>query len=115
MQDCHWNIILEQKDSLDWSEEYALGKKNKTLQDLWVIITFLPIVFFSDKFLVTILVLLVILNFYFAHLELKVTQDQIEIIGIYKNSRYEIMGLKESLFAICYSAQKSVSVWEKMI
>ena len=34
-------------------------------------------------------------------------------IGIYENSKYEIIGLKESFFAICYSAQKSVSVWEK--
>ena len=35
-------------------------------------------------------------------------------IGIYENSKYEIIGLKESFFAICYSAQKSVSVWEKI-
>ena len=34
---------------------------------------------------------------------------------MYENSKYEIIGLKESLFAMCYSAQKSVSVWEKMI
>ena len=35
-------------------------------------------------------------------------------IDIYENSKYEIIGLKESFFAICYSAKKSVSVWEKI-
>ena len=35
-------------------------------------------------------------------------------IDIYKNSKYEIIGLKESFFAICYSAQKGGSVWEKI-
>ena len=35
-------------------------------------------------------------------------------IDIYKNSKYEIIGLKESFSAICYSAQKRVSVWEKI-
>ena len=65
MHDCHWNIILEKKCSLDCHQRGILLEKNKTLQDLWVIITFLSIVIFSDQFLVTILVLLVIFNFHF--------------------------------------------------
>ena len=80
--------------------------------------------FFSDQFLVPILVLLVILNFHSAHFKFaKLVFDGVESnprpningIGIYENSKYEIIGLKESFFAICYSAQKSVFVCEKMI
>ena len=72
--------------------------------------------FFSDQFLVTILVLLVILNFHFAYFYFaKLVSDGVKSnpgpningIGIYENSKYEIIGLKESFFAICYSAQKN--------
>ena len=71
--------------------------------------------FFSDQFLVTILVLLFILNFHFAYFKFaKRVSDgvgsnpepNINGIGIYENSKYEIIGLKESFFAICYSPQK---------
>ena len=103
MHDCHWNTILEQKDSLDCHQQGMPWEKNKTLQDLWVIITFLSIDFFSDQFLVTILVLLVILNFHFAYFKFaKLVSDGVESnpgpningIGIYENSKYEVIGLK---------------------
>ena len=67
--------------------------------------------------------LLVILNFHFAYFKFaKLVSDGVKTnrgpningIGIQENSKYEIRGLKESFFAICYSAQKSVSVWEKI-
>ena len=79
--------------------------------------------FFSEQFLVTTLVLLVILNFHFTYFNFaKLVSDGVESnpgsningIGIYKNSKYEIIGLKESFFAICDSAQKSVFVGEKI-
>ena len=67
--------------------------------------------------------LLVILSFHFVYFNFpKLVSDGVESnpgpningIGIYENLKYEIIGLKESVFAICYSAQKSVSVWEKI-
>ena len=112
MHDCHWDTILVQNDC---HQQCMPWEKNKTLQCLWVIITFLPIVFFSDQFLVTILVLLVTLNFHFPYFKFsKLVSDGVESnpgpningIGIYENCKYEIIDLKESFFTICYSAQK---------
>ena len=59
--------------------------------------------FFSDQILVTILMLIVILNFRFAYFKFgKLVTDGVESnsgpningIRIYKNSKYEIIGLK---------------------
>ena len=103
------------------SRGHALGKKQNSarfMSNYYVSSN----CFFSDQFLVTILVLLVILNFHFAYFKFaKLVSDGVESnlgpningIGIYENSKYEIIGLKESFFAVGYSAQKSVSVWEK--
>ena len=103
------------------SPGHALGKKQNSarlMSNHYVSLDCL----FSDGFLVTILVLLVILNFHFAYFKFaKLVSDGVESnpgpningIGIYENSKYEIIGLKESFFAVGYSAQKSVSVWEK--
>ena len=65
--------------------------------------------FFSDQFLVTILVLLAILNFHFAYFKFaKLISDGVESnpgpningIGIYENSKYEIIGFKEKRFCL---------------
>ena len=66
---------------------------------------------------------IVILNFHFAYCRFaKLVSDRVESnpgpningIDIYENSKYEIIGLNESFFAMCYSTKKSVSVWEKI-
>ena len=73
--------------------------------------------FFSDQFLVTILVLLLILNFHFAYFKFaKLVSDgvgsnpgpNINGIGIYGNSKYEIIGLKELILCkLLFSSKKS--------
>ena len=103
------------------SAGHALGKKQNSARFMSKHYVS-SVCFFFYQFLVTILVLLVILNFYFPYFKFaKLVSDGVESnpgpnindIGIYENSKYEIVGLKESFFAICYSADKSVSVWEK--
>ena len=104
------------------SAGHALGKKQNSAR--FMSNRYVPSnCFFSDQFLVTILVLLLILNFHFGYFKFaKLVSDgvgsnpgpNINGIGIYGNSKYEIIGLKESFFVNCYSAQKKASVWEKI-
>ena len=108
------------------SAGYAPGK-NKILQDFWVIIKFLPIVFFFW----------LILSYYFgvtSHFEFlfcllkfaKLVFDGVESnpgpningIGIYKNSKYEMIGFLRIIFCnTLFSSEKSFCLrknWYKL-